>query len=283
MSLLPCWQVIGIDILSGCKGEQAGPDPDRAYKNRNRGARKIAMRVLVPALLLACFAHAEPTDTARVHVCMVTSPRETEYVQNTSLAMLKLVVPYPYRLTFTVITTGTESTPSFRQLQPRELADCNETGQDTAPLPSCKVQQQALDVAGALDMCHDSFPLADWILLMEDDFMPCEGALDNLLAVLRSLDPRQTKFARFTQGGGVVAFPRANVPLYTQSVRLHRQTQPCDRVLLLPWSDRPDFVHTTHLFQHIGLVSTIPDRNSPEYLAANSAIRDNACGAPITV
>ena len=214
---------------------------------------------------------------------MVTSPREPEYVQNTSLAMLKLVVPYPYRLTFTVITTGPESTPSYRQLQPRELADCNETDQDTDPLPSCKVQQQALDVAGALDMCHKNFPLADWILLMEDDFMPCEGALDKLLAVLRSLDPGQTKFARFTQGGGVVAFPRANVPLYTQSVRLHRQTQPCDRVLLLPWSDRPDFVHTTHLFQHIGLVSTIPDRNSPEYLAANSGIRDNSCGAPITV
>jgi hypothetical protein len=243
-----------------------------------------------PALLVALLLHqcACVTGCALVHICMITSPRTTQYVQVTSDALIAQMAPLQHRLSLSI--TAADPLPAFSspwitELQERQLAtgpDCG-TDQATDPLPPCKVRQQGLDVAGALDACHTSHPEATWILLMEDDFMPCDNSLKGMLAVLSDLDPSEIKFARFAQGNGAVAFPRENIPLYTQSVRTNLATQPCDRVLLEHWSDKPDFVHDLHLFRHIGRVSTFEYRNSRHYQQENAAIRDNACGAPITV
>lgn len=155
---------------------------------------------------------------------------------------------------------------------------------DSSQLPSCKVRQQGLDVANALESCHsDSNPSVKWIILLEDDFLPCENALPQLLSTLSTIDSNQNKFARFTQGGGGVAFPRANVPLYVQSVRDNISRKPCDQVLLEGWSTKPDMVFPHHLFRHIGEISTIESRNTEAYRQRFAAIRDNACGSPITV
>ena len=91
------------------------------------------------------------------------------------------------------------------------------------------------------------------------------------------------KFVRFTQGCGGVAFPRDSVPTYAQYIKNHNSEMPHDRALVMPWSALPDIVLPTHLFKHVGAVSTIAYRNSEAFAAQYASIRDNECGTPITV
>ncbi len=113
--------------------------------------------------------------------------------------------------------------------------------------------------------------------------MPCDQSLSNLSKTLASLNPASTKFARFSQGSGVVAFPSENVPLYVGRVRAQIHLDPYDRVLIAHWTDKPDFVALKHFFYHIGKVSTITSRNTPEYRKLYSSIRDNTCNTRVSV
>ncbi len=151
------------------------------------------------------------------------------------------------------------------------------------------VRQQGLDVANALSACYQrTNPDTNWIILimMGDDFMPCENARTGLMHT-HTLDPLETKFAGFTQGSGGVAFSVDNVMLYVQSKLDNIGTTPYDGVLRLPWSPKADFVFTKHFFRHVGNVSTIGYRNNAEcdtqYVRQYSGLRDNKCGDEIRV
>ena len=138
-------------------------------------------------------------------------------------------------------------------------------------------------MANALESSHSSHSSVDWIILLEDDFLPCEDAVLRLLQILQAIDPNENKFARFTQGGGGVAFPAANVPLYVQDVHKNIRDKPCYLVLLEPWLSKQDVVLPINLFLHVGRVSNIEQRNTPEYRQEFAAIRDNACRNTITI
>lgn len=220
-----------------------------------------------------------------VHLCMITTYRgqAVSYAGETSAAMKGQLQP---EMTLSITRVGPSPVADdYLVLTNRRLADGPDcaTGEDTDPLPPCMVRQQGLDVAGTLEGCYNAHPTARWVVLLEDDFMPCEAGLQGLSATLSRLDASWTKFARFSQGSGVVAFPRENVPLYVESVLARIQGEPYDRVLLAPWSVKPDFVAATHQFLHIGVVSSVEYRNTPEYRQRYGGIRDNACGAAITV
>ena len=160
------------------------------------------------------------------HLCMITAPRKHAYVLETSRAILSQITETGLgsRVTLSINVAGSAAdvidSPLAAALENRALAtgpDCL-TNEDTDPLPPCGVRQQGLDVANALATCQRRNPGVDWIVLLEDDFMPCDNhTLARLLDTLDTLDPRTTKFARFTQGGGGVAFPSAHALLYTQS------------------------------------------------------------------
>jgi len=220
-----------------------------------------------------------------VHLCMITTYRgqAVSYAGKTSAVIKGQLQP---EMTLSITRVGPSPVADdYPVLTNRRLADGPDcaTGEDTDPLPPCMVRQQGLDVAGTLDGCYTAHPTARWVVLLEDDFMPCEAALHGLSETLSRLNASWTKFARFSQGSGVVAFPRENVPLYVKSVRARIQEEPYDRVLLAPWSVKPDFVASTHLFRHIGAVSSIEYRNTPDYRQRYAGIRDNECGAAITV
>ena len=244
-------------------------------------------------VVLACLVRTGGAKS--IHFCVITSYREQPYVQETSDALLaQILAVFPRRVTMSInVAAGALPeakivSPFAKLLENREMAtgeDCT-TNASIDPLPSCRVRQQGLDVANALESCYNKTvneDLTNWILLLEDDFMPCENALEGLLKILDTLDPTNNKFARFTQGSGGVAFPKANIPLYTRNVREHILEQPYDHVLLNAWSNNQDFVFPVHLFHHIGDVSSIAYRNSPEYRTEFAGIRDNTCGSPITV
>ena len=229
------------------------------------------------AILLTVAAAA--TDTS-AHICMITAPREPAYVEETSV-VVAAQLPAHGAVSFSV-NSVTSLSNRQRPIGCDSEEDSRSGGEDGLPL--CKVQQQGLDVAATLERCLAAHPGVDWIILLEDDFMPCDStALAGLMATLDTLDPLQTKFARFTQGSGGVAFPSGNVQRYAASVRAHIATQPYDRVLLEAWARQADFVFERHLFRHIGRVSTLAYRNSAAYLRDNGWLRDNECGGPIRV
>ena len=223
---------------------------------------------------------------------MITAPRKHAYVLQTSGSILSQIreTGLGSRLTLSINVAGNGDyvvdSPLAVPLENRALAtgpDCI-TNKDTDPLPPCGVRQQGLDVANALAACQRRNAGADWIILLEDDFMPCDNhTLTQILDTLDTLDPHTTKFARFTQGSGGVAFPSTDVSLYTQCVLDHITTAPYDRVLLEPWSLKKDHVFATHLFKHIGSVSTIGARNKMEYVQEYAWLRDNECGSQIRV
>ena len=216
---------------------------------------------------------------ASTHVCMLTSSRAVQYVDKTAPEVLSQLRSENFTLIDADNTCPEHLLPI--PLQPRLYAhgrDC-ETGEDTDPLPPCRVRQQSLDVAVSLRICL-SLNLADWILFLEDDFLPCEGGIQTILSVLQTL-PLTTKFARFTQGGGAVAFPRQNALAYSKYLLDHYTTVPCDLALPNPWAAGPDYVHSVHTLKHIGKVSTIGYRNAEEYRRLYSGLRDNECGMPI--
>ncbi len=243
------------------------------------------MLLLVSAVVLS-LSHGV-AGSATAHLCMISAPREhANYVRETSGAIRAQILA---GVTFSIHTPDASDSDVgvVFPLENRSLAigpDCL-TNEDTDPLPPCGVRQQGLDVANALTACHRLQPGADWIVMLEDDFMPCDNqTLAVLMETLDSLDVHRIKFARFTQGGGVVAFPAGKVLAYAQSVVDHILTMPCDRVLLEAWSaGDSDYVFARHLFKHVGSVSTIGYRNEAEFVRQYSGLRENECGAEIRV
>jgi hypothetical protein len=230
--------------------------------------------MLSQLILFAAAVAAVPLSTEEdfAHMCIVTSHRNTSYVYGTSAAVLAQL-PTGFSMSVVAVDDVELDLPLVRRLQQRAIAAISEIPRS--------VRQQGLDVAGALELCRAEHPKAQWIVLLEDDFAPCGyGVLRELRrSLLMATSP--VKFVRFTQGGGGVAFPRDSVPNYARYVREH--DMPHDRALIMPWSDLPDIVLPTHLFKHVGAVSTIAYRNSEAFARQYADIRDNECGTPITV
>ena len=225
----------------------------------------------------AAFPLQRNSEEDFAHMCIVTSPRETPYVQDTAAATLAQL---PAGFSMSVVSMDdNDDIPDgilVRRLR-RIAANCTDAD------PPCSVRQQGLDIVNALELCHTERPHAQWIVLLEDDFAPCgDGALKELRQSLLSVST-QLKFVRFTQGGGGIAFQRESVPPYARYVREHNDEMPHDRALIMPWSALPDMVLPTHLFKHIGAVSTIAYRNNESFTRQYASIRENECGSPITV
>jgi hypothetical protein len=245
------------------------------------------------AIVMACLSAANAIPVVKqstVHVCMLTAHREHAYVKDTSNAVSAQINEYKLqsRVSLSINVAGARpsdagidnNNPLAILLENRVLVngpDCHHRD------PPCEVRQEGLDMVNALMSCSEKNPGVDWIILLENDFMPCDHALTGLLDTLDTLDPGNNKFARFTQGTGGVAFPRENVPLYVRGVLDNIETKPCDRVLLEGWSSKPDYVFERHLFKHIGSVSTIGYRNEQGYVHEYAGLRDNSCGDVIRV
>jgi len=228
---------------------------------------------------------------APIQLCMLSSYREVSYVQDTATAILQQIDDVPGKYSLKIVTTDDVALPESLQSYAIQMtdrlyatgSDC-ETGEDTDPLPPCKVRQQSLDVVVGLRRCQAASGGGGWIVLMEDDFKPCPNAMREMASVLLGqLDQPGTKFARFTQGGGVVAFPADKVLLYAESLMSQVEYKPCDWVLTGQWDSGQDYVHPVFLFKHIGGVSTIQYRNKEDYRRAYSWLRDNECSDTVKI
>lgn len=160
-------------------------------------------------------------------------------------------------------------------LSPRVLAVCDTP--DVEGLPSCRVRQRTLDATGALNECARS--TSGWVVLVEDDYEPCPGALDEVLAALSRLATQTTSMAKFSRNFGATAFPVTRIPAYVSATLERLYTHPHDIVLADEWSPPPVSVyqHPVNLFHHIGFVSTEHHKNAPEWRDKYDSLRADSC------
>jgi hypothetical protein len=208
--------------------------------------------------------------------CVITSDRRTSYLTEVTDS-LRDAMRMDGVGVIVVSTDGrTRPTPhtGFVTLDPRRLAVCDTP--DVEGVPSCKVRQITLDVTGGLSVCakHTS----GWVVLLEDDCVACEGAVDETVAVLSGLNATELSFARFSKGLRGIAFPALKVARFAEYAVSRLYTHPHDITKMEEW-DPPGrmHVHARNLFHHIGLVSTDDRKNTDEFRQRYAAYRDDVC------
>jgi hypothetical protein len=206
--------------------------------------------------------------------CVITARRPATSYLSPLLEELTL-----QRAAFRVVDTDNSTLPSLKALKLARVTRCVEPSN----VISCPVQKQALDVLDGLQLCLSSSPR--WLVLLEDDMLPCAGAIETMALFLNSTLSaesawRSFKTARFAKFPRAVVFPLENIQPYSDYVRAHLREAPYDSLLNSGgWAPAgsSDYIHASSLFSHAGKVSTIAERNDPAFVTTYAALRDEAC------
>ena len=145
--------------------------------------------------------------------------------------------------------------------------------------PNCVARQQTRDVAVGLRRCSEMAGQHTWVLMLEDDMLPCPDALRVISSYLSRLDPgmiKSVKFAKFTRA---VAFPPGNAIFYAQDALANILRMPSDLMIDGDWARATTIVHEGgSLFSHIGTISTNSYRNEISYKEKWKDLRNENCG-----
>lgn len=214
----------------------------------------------------------------QITFCMPTASRDVSYLNKVIHSYIDQRVLRMDGIALAILDVDNSTGGMAKKMQRRERALCNTP--DREGLPSCRVRQQGLDVAVALEQCAQ-FTSA-WIVLVEDDCIVCEEALDEVVITLSSLHTGSIAMAKFSKFVRATAFPADIVFNYTKSVRDRLYEYPYDITVIEQWSSgRRVYIHKRNLFHHIGHVSTEPTRNSDEYRKLYEALRNDVCFEPL--
>ena len=93
------------------------------------------------------------------------------------------------------------------KLRNRTVGACD--GSDVDGITSCKTRQTTLDITASLLVCAQH--TSGWVVLVEDDDPPFEGALDELVGTLGKLDGHATAMAKLSPFGTGMSFPASKV------------------------------------------------------------------------
>lgn len=146
--------------------------------------------------------------------------------------------------------------------------------------PNCVVRQQTRDVALGLRRCTEVAAPLSWVVMLEDDMLPCDGSVDTIARSLRMLDPATVQTMRFAKFSRAVAFPPPRTALlYSKAILEKIESTPYDLVLDGGWGSGASLVHQGgSLFSHIGAVSTTLYRNDPAFQRQWGNLRSENCG-----
>jgi len=218
------------------------------------------------ALLLALLAWVGRSFSADVTYCVVTARRPVSYVSDLVSGLETQGADF---LVVDVDNSTDWAVPNVLT-PPRVTREC------IVGYVGCPVQQQALDVLGALEACagHSG---SDWVILVEDDMLPCSGSVQAIADALDS-DGDRYKWGRFAKFSRAVAFPVGSIDPYKRFVLDNLSSIPYDQALTRDWGEGPTYQHDRSLFSHQGSVSTIGERNDPAFVQAYSDLRGESCG-----
>jgi hypothetical protein len=207
--------------------------------------------------------------------CVITSARPTSYLTQVTDSLRDALRMDGVGLL--VVSTDNRTAPGrtgFVVLRDRRLAVCDTP--DAEGLPSCKVRQITLDVTAGLAACAEH--TSGWVVLVEDDCVACEGAVDETVAALSGLSAREISFARFSKGLRGIAFPARKVGRFARYAVARLYTHPHDITKMEDW-DPPGkmYVHSRNLYHHIGVVSTDDRKNTDDFRRRYAVYRDDVC------
>ena len=146
--------------------------------------------------------------------------------------------------------------------------------------PNCVARQQTRDVAVGLQKCNEIVQTNGWLLMLEDDMLPCQGAMQQIIQYLAKLDASSVHTVRFAKFSRAVAFPPPHtVGLYSSAILDAIQTMPSDLLVDGDWgSGRAVVYERGSLFSHIGVVSTNHYRNNDNFRKKWGELRNEKCG-----
>ena len=97
-------------------------------------------------------------------------------------------------------------------------------GQDVEGVSSCMTRQSTWDITAALVFCGKY--ASGWVVLVEDDNLVCEGALDELVSTLGLVDRHATALVKFSPSSTGMSFPVGKLGKYVNyslgRVRTHQ-------------------------------------------------------------
>lgn len=161
------------------------------------------------------------------------------------------------------------------RLPARTRAVCDRP--DVEGIPSCQVRQRTLDIVGALAVCVNG--TSGWVVLVEDDCEPCEGALSESLEALAGLSESVISMAKLSSNMCATAFPVSRVKDYSTASLSRLYTHPHDIIYAEEWAGAATRVyrHRRNLWHHIGSVSTEKHKNNPEWQKKYREWREDSC------
>jgi hypothetical protein len=160
----------------------------------------------------------------------------------------------------------------------RAKESCNSLEGDIGR-PNCVARQQTRDVAVGLRRCTEMAGQHTWVVMLEDDMLPCPNAIRLMSVHLSGLDAtmvQTVKFAKFTRA---VAFSPGTALFYAQDALASIMHTPSDLVVNGNWGRGSALVYQGgSLFTHIGTVSTNSYRNDISYKEKWKDLRKENCG-----
>lgn len=247
----------------------------------------MTVRLLLRALFLRFCAFILITNHCRAvwHTtfCVVSAPRSQSYLYEVLTGFEAQHVMALDGAGLMVVDVAGNATSGYIGLHNREMAKCDYNDvPGTKGLPSCMDRQMSLDVTGVLAQCANI--TTGWVVLIEDDCVPCPGAVDEVLTTLGRLSTRHTSLARFSKFLRATGIPARKVARFRDYVRSRLYTHPYDITRVEDWDPMPTsgevpqyYVHDRNIFHHVGTVSTVDAKNTIEFQREYAALRGDVC------
>ena len=222
-----------------------------------------------PLLLLLLLLLSSASGIWHTTFCVLTGPRPVSYLAQVEAALVQQGIMRSDGVGMMRVDAGHNN----------KRCDDDDPGEEG--VPSCRVRQRSLDVILALGRCANH--TSGWVVLVEDDCVACEGAVDEVLRALSTLNTSRVSLALFSKFLRGAAFPRAKVDAFGHYVRGRERTHPHDITRIEDWDPLGAtlYRHDRNLFHHIGHMSTETHKNRPEFRQRYRDLREDVCWEPL--
>lgn len=151
-------------------------------------------------------------------------------------------------------------------------------------IPGHKARQQTCDVISLEEEIRKKFQF-DYIVFMEDDFISCQNSVIEMVRSIAVLESRKPNFCTLMMSYGMngILLPNQISKNFMEFSKRHILDLPIDNLffsfindtprdvkdkpLSCKFNQNPSITYRTIMWEHLGDVSTFPERNKPNFRA----------------
>jgi len=243
----------------------------------------LFLLVLSKGLILYTLSRRRPRHRSAFEVCVLTAerPHNASYVGQ-SLRTLQWEGVNMADVTVVDVDGSAElphavKVPAVHRASP----NCIDDGKDVVVGVSCRVHQNNLDVAMALQLCYKEALAAHkpWILFVEDDMVACEGSIQSVETALR--EATQVAAVKFSKFSRAFAVQLRSAPDLAREI-LRQVDMVAYSVVLWSnsWNRKTNIfqIYPSNLFHHVGATSTALYKNENGYRKVYGKKHSDVCG-----